>query len=1347
MYLSYEIRNRIMKRLLISALAVVSCIWSFAQTSSERITSTTLSNNRITAIAQDSKGHIWLGTFRGLNRYDSHEYHQYFCSSDDNTGLPDNQIQCLLSDRTGSLWVGTVNGICRYREDDSFDYIPIYGTRSNNVVQILQSRSGKVLINTADAISLYNSESGCFESRLTVYSNDWQFMSGAFISPDDRLWVFGDRIYCYNLDNFRLERCIDLSCGNPVSICMSPDGRIWIYSDKGLSVLSTSEERFLPLPSAIASDKAFKASYISQIFLVSNCLLFITESGDCFSYNLADGNFVRKGEPDFPFDVPDFRMNSVFEDSEKNIWWCSYDQGYSISYAYKGKFSNNVLNAELGGKSVLSMDASGGEVYFSTLSDGIYHYDVEAGVLERLKENNIIDRKNKQYISCLRAAKDGKLWIGAQNKIFLCRKEKSLLKVLRQWDCPWAFCMKPDSDGNMWIGLFNGFVARISEDGSRTDYIRLGIPENSYSFVGGIDFLPSGKVIVATFGEGLFEIDRNSLEFKKIQISQEDWDKCIARSLFIPSSLKTDSQGKVWIGTVANGLLQYDPSTSKLTPLPGTPCNDICSIEEDLQGNLWISTQAGLAKYDRSVGRFINWFEADGIGGNQFYDRSSAILPGGALIFGGTHGVTLFNPVELMTHRTVPLCFEELKVHNKTVMPSEGGCISKAMAFNPEVKLKYSENSFAISFSALDYSEYERVRYSYMLEGYDKYWVNASTNREANYANVPSGKYIFKVRITNIEQTDVLAENSLDLCVGRPLYRSWWAYTLYIILAISILCIIVVYRRKFIEEREAKKKAAMEREQEKKVNEMNMSFFANISHEFRTPLTMISGPIAQLTESASVDDEGKRLLGIVQRNIQRMLRLVNQLLDFNKLENDSLKLKVRNIDVVSLLNYLVEIFRVSAKEKGISLVTWGIEDSLSAWADDDKLDKICFNLLSNAMKFTSQGGKVEISLDCLTRDDAQKLFGDCMQYNDNKYLKITVKDTGPGIPEDQLEKIFERYYQLDNNVRGAYNWGTGIGLYYARTLAAMHHGWLKAANRNDGLQGAMFILLLPASESSYSEAEKAKEGDFVQKKAIKITAPVEEDVQDEHRPTVLIVDDDTDVVRYMKELLSTRYNVLYRYDADSAFLSVKKDAPDIVISDVMMPGKSGYELCRDIKGSLQLSHIPVILLTAKAGVDDQVQGLDCGADAYVTKPFEPQYLMALVNSQIKNREKIRALLSQATEVSALDDNVLSEQDNAFMKDLYALMERELSNDELDVTGMTERLHISRTKFYYKVKGLTGENPSVFFKRYKLNRAAQLLKEHKYNISEIADMTGFSTLSHFSTSFKKQFGVSPSEFIK
>lgn len=553
------------------------------------------------------------------------------------------------------------------------------------------------------------------------------------------------------------------------------------------------------------------------------------------------------------------------------------------------------------------------------------------------------------------------------------------------------------------------------------------------------------------------------------------------------------------------------------------------------------------------------------------------------------------------------------------------------------------------------------------------------------------------------------------------------------------------------DEKLAKLKAQQEKEQEKKVNQMNMSFFANISHEFRTPLTMISGPVTQLQESSGMTVEDKRLLNIVQRNIRRMLRLVNQLLDFNKLENDTLKLKVKPLDLIAQLKNLTDIFQVTANEKGVTFRTYGLEDSLMVWADEDKLDKVCFNLLSNAMKFTQAGGKVEFGLDVISRDEAMSFFALGDKDVDMRYMKVVVKDSGQGIPEDQREKIFERYYQLDNQTRGGYNWGTGIGLYLAKSLAQMHHGYLKAGNRKDG-PGAEFTLIIPISESSYSESEKCNmEGgaDIVNPymmssvKYTELSLPV----SDNDRKKVLLVDDDADVIHYMKELLVPYYDVQSRFDADSAYTLMKEEAFDVVISDVVMPGKNGYELCCQIKDNIQISHIPVILLTAKATVEDQVQGLDCGADAYVTKPFEPQYLLALISSQLKNREKLRALLSEATDMDNLEENVLSPQDNAFMSELYQLMEKELSNSELDVARMTEMLHISRTKFYYKVKGLTGENPSVFFKRYKLNRAAQLLGERKYNVSEIADMTGFSTLSHFSTSFKKQFGVSPSEYVK
>jgi DNA-binding response OmpR family regulator len=456
------------------------------------------------------------------------------------------------------------------------------------------------------------------------------------------------------------------------------------------------------------------------------------------------------------------------------------------------------------------------------------------------------------------------------------------------------------------------------------------------------------------------------------------------------------------------------------------------------------------------------------------------------------------------------------------------------------------------------------------------------------------------------------------------------------------------------------------------------------------------------------------------------------------------------VDVIAQLSNLTDVFRMNAEEKGITFKAYGLEDSVKAWVDDDKLDKICFNLLSNALKFTPYGGKVEFSLDVISHDEAAGLFPLTVQDVDTRYLKIAVRDSGTGIPADQLEKVFERYYQVEHQVGVDINWGTGIGLYFARTLAMMHHGYLKAENQPVGT-GAIFTLILPISEASYTEAEKLQLGaaeatGLFKTGSIKYTsAPAP--VAGENRKKVLVVDDDTDIIHYLRELLNPYYEVLSRFDADAAYQVIKEEAIDLVVSDVVMSGTTGYELCRLIKENIQISHIPVILLTAKTTVGDQVQGLDSGADAYVTKPFEPQYLLALIQSQLKNREKIKDILSKATDVETLEEDTLSPQDSAFMTELYQLMENELANSELDVSRMTEMLHISRTKFYYKVKGLTGENPSVFFKRYKLNRAAQLLLERKYNISEIADMTGFSTLSHFSTSFKKQFGVSPSEYVK
>ncbi len=532
------------------------------------------------------------------------------------------------------------------------------------------------------------------------------------------------------------------------------------------------------------------------------------------------------------------------------------------------------------------------------------------------------------------------------------------------------------------------------------------------------------------------------------------------------------------------------------------------------------------------------------------------------------------------------------------------------------------------------------------------------------------------------------------------------------------------------------------------MNAMIRSFFSNVSHEFRTPLTMISGPVAQLCEDPGLSEQNRQLLLIVQRSTDRMLELVNQQLDFSKLENDTLRLRVRRTDIIRVLQRRIDIFRVNAATKGISLQTCGLEETCVMWLDEDKQDKIFGNLMSNALKFTPGNGRIVVRFDMIGHDEAARLFPGDAAVRWMRYVKVSVANTGADIPEDQREKIFERYYRINNRTEGSYNYGTGIGLYYTRSLVELHHGRIKASSPEE-LSGALFTFILPLDDEAYPEQERSSESPaeipppLAVEASEAVSAPERTDGQE--LKSVLVLDDDADVVNYLCTLLSPYYRVLSCFDAEEALRKVDDEAPDLVLSDVVLPGMDGYAFCRRIKDDAQLCHIPVVLLTAKTQVEDQVEGLDTGADAYVTKPFEPSYLLALVKSQLRKSERVRWLLGQSTQTTKIEEDLLAPQDKAFMTELYRLMETELSNPEFDIAWATEALRISRTKFFYKLKGLTGESPNVFFKTYKLNRAAELILEGRYTISEIADMPGFSTLSHFSKSFKKQFGLAPSEY--
>lgn len=1315
-----------------------------------------ISNQQVNAFAEDAQGHIWIGTFRGLNKYNVHEFHQYFCT-DDSLDLPDNQIKDMLRDSKGRLWISTVNGVCRYTDKDNFKHISSDMTNKNGI-QLLEGTDGRIFLNYTSHLSVYNPTTEEMNCVIPQLDPQGTMIVKCFIDAEAQLWVVTPRtLRCYDYYSMQLKDSVAIN-KNSRYFYLHKDGKIWLTGSRTLLLFDTHTHQFTDLPPALAQHSVLREAEITYIHPYgNNSLLLNTSRHGMFCYNYANNTIAHQGDEDFPFEVPEFQISCMFTDSQNNLWIGSTDQGYTVCYHYKERFNNdNYIRSYFNNKSVVSASAEkNGILWITTLSDGVYRYDLNNKKVVPIDMEKIFpeSRQKAVRVNQIFVDNDNNLWMTVtNNKVLKCQYSNNDLHIINEYDIKYPMSITQDYNGNIWIGTASPYVYKIApEEKVFREITAFDISTGSnFTFIPGLLAMKDGNLLVAAFDKPMQLINTQTGAVKELLLNKEDYKACIKRSVIIPTALYEDMQGDIWIGTVSNGLLRYSPSNGKIQPMPGTACTDISGIEEDTQGNLWVSTLYGLSRYDRTTNRFTNYYEADGIGGNQFYDRASCRLSDGTLVFGGTHGLTLFNPIDVQIRRNIPLLFENLKVHNKLIHPGNKECINKHLSYNPDIKLNYNQNGFSISFVALDYSEHERVHYYYMLEGFDRYWIDANNNREAYYANLPAGCYTFKVRIMDNDRNIVEAENSITVTVEPAPWRTWWAYTLYLLLAAGVVFLFLraLYRIRL--EKEQARRAEQEKEQEQRVNKMNMSFFANVSHEFRTPLTMISGPVAQLCESPEIDGNNKKLLHIVQQSVNRMLRLVNQLMDFNKLENDTLKLKVKRTDVVTELKRIMEIFNVNAQSKDISLITTGIEDSFLMWLDADKIDKITTNLLSNALKFTPRGGKIEVNFDVITGEEAQQAFRIPQEQTFAQYIKLEVADTGIGIPEEQTERIFERYYQLNNQSVGSYNWGTGIGLYYARSLAHQHHGLLKAGNRTDG-QGAVFTLILPTSDEAYSPEERDNEQQE-QGKAYPLQTETQTDAsthdeeeEDDNLKKILVVDDDTEVAHYLKILLSSTYRVICRFNAEDAFKAVSEEAPDLVLSDVVMPGTDGYTLCRKIKEDLQLCHTPVILVTAKANMEDQVEGLNTGADAYVTKPFDPTYLQALIQSQLKNREKVRALLGRNTQTDAIADDVLSPQDNAFMTELYSLMENELSNPELDISHMTELLKISRTKFYYKVKGLTGENPSSFFKTYKLNRAAELIKEGKYSISEIADMTGFSTHSYFSKAFKKQFGIAPSEY--
>ena len=1302
-----------------------------------------LSNSRVQDIEEDATGQLWIATFRGLNRYDGHEYHQYFCT-EDSLGLPDNNVQGLLCDKNGCLWVATVNGVCRYTKKDNFERIPMQ-TGNRNARKLLMDSKGRLFVYNGSEVLMYDEVHHIFLPKISrqITNQSW---GDCFIdAAGDFLLVGPENMLIYDGNTFKQR--MELKHPNNIGFYyfdLLSDGLMLSSGNGTLMLFDTKARQFIPLSQEMEARLLAHGSVVQAACLLeNNTILLSTSHNGLFEMNLLTHTLCGEGDAGFTLPVPDAYVTQIFQDSRKNIWLGTYDKGLFVDYYYKEKFggSDNYLNRVIDNSSVLAVSVDKQDnLWVSTLLKGVFVYHTATQKTEQIVIEGLPTGETKNAVNHIFCDRDGLLWLSTSNIVMKCRYDGQRLNILGQWPAPMTMDFEQTDDGTVWAATSSTYIVGFHPNNPEPEYKQTFNVD--FTFIPSLLKLNDGTMLISAFYQDIVKMNPQTGKLSQLKIP--DMKQCIRKSVYIPTDMHQDAKGDVWIGTVSNGLLRYNPQTHAMTRIGGLSCSDVGSIEEDRQGNLWISTMKGLNRLDAKTGRITSLYKADGLAGDEFCDRASCQLPNGSLVFGGSDGVTMFNPADIDTLRKIPLMFSDLKIHNQLVRPAEGGPIREMLDSCRVVRLKHNENSFSISFTALDFGEYERVHYYYKLEGFDNDWIDAGNNHSASYANLPSGHYTFRVRTTDSASDEGNSdERTISVVVQPSPAYSWWAWMIYLSLAAALAYFLFRNTMRVVAARRAARQAQMEKEQELRTNQMNMSFFANIAHEFRTPLTMIAGPVGQLVNSDHLSNDDKGLLSIAQRSIQRMFKLVNQLMDFNKLENDTLRLSVEQMDVVKALNEICDTFEFNMKEKGLTLNRFGMEDSLLAWTDGDKLEKIVSNLLSNALKFTPRGGRIDVQLDVI----------------DNQ-VKVSVADTGKGIPEEQKENIFKRYYQLDNQTKAVVNWGTGIGLYYSRRLAELHHGSLTASNREESRigepgTGAVFTFIYPMTEQSYTEEERRPlEGDGVADFRIidtpqTVTAPLASSIAqhtEDDRPTILIVDDDTEIINYMRLLFSQDYRLITCLDADTALEEMRAEEPNLVLSDVAMPGKDGYELCQEIKQDIQLCHIPVILVTAKITAENQVEGLNVGADAYVTKPFDPAVLSALIQSQLKNRERVHKLLTKATTTDdGQMEDVLSEQDKHFMEELYKLMEEELSNPELDVTRITKLLLISRTKLYYKIKGLTGETPSNFFRTYKLNRAAELLKSGKYTVAEIASKCGFSTQSHFSVVFKKQFGSTPTEY--
>lgn len=1337
-----------------------------------------LSQLSVLSSAQDSAGFLWFGTANGLNRYDGSHFKVYINDPSVKRSLSSNYINALYCDRQKRLWVGTSGGLNLYDPvRDAFDHSQGHndnsqgdggkGLPSGLVFSIFQDSRGAMWIGTGDGLYFWNGSPG---SPFLHYSRE--NLPGIFLSDTVRsfregsngqIWIgsakglirVGLRQGAPDWSNIKIylhekDQPGSLSDDYVNTIAADQWGGLWIGTQRGgLNKYRPGSDDFIAFmhdegSSGKVENQGIPNNSIRCIIRGWKGKLWIgTQLGLC-QVDPADNSIhTFQADPEDPKSLSHNSIYTLLRDVRGTIWIGTYFGGINAADSIQTPFP--VFKTSKSGKGISNNVVSS----FAEDEHHNIYIGTEGGGL------NYFDRRSGQFTSYQNTERD----------------PRSLASNL-------VIAVYTDRDNHIWVGMVRGGLA-LFNPGDR-HFVKVPLYDRK-----GIEILNTGVEALIEDGAGRLWIGTG----KGLLISDNRKERFVIRpfpgvdgriaDLSVTALIK-DQKGNIWIGTTTGmyiaatgdtmirptpitanihcihagtdgnlwvglnygGLCRYDPLSRQsivLTEKDGLPNNDVVGILEDSSAILWISTANGLSRFDSRTGSCKNYTSSDGLPGNGFNKHAFFKDSGGQLYFGGYNGFTSFRPDKIESNDFIaPLAFTSVRVFDKQVIiGDETGLLDQNLRYLKKISFRHDQNEFSIGFALLNYVKPEKNRYAYQLTGFDRNWIYTASPA-ANYTNLPAGNYTLLVRGANND--GIWGKPvALGIEILPPFWKTWWAYTIYLILAASLVFLFSRYL--FI-------RAVLRNEAV--LHQAKLNFFTNISHEIRTHLSLITGPVEKLLQGKIADrpeapmEAETRVLQSVQKNSESLLQLVEELMDFRKAESGHLQLQVARLDIVAFTSRIFDLFQPLARNRNISTDLIHSASPLLLYFDKKQLEKVLSNLLSNAFKFTPDGGMISV----IVREEAE-------------LVTIKVIDNGKGVDPGNLSKLFVNYFQ--ENDYGGQNTGYGIGLALSKAIVELHKGFLTAESAlGETDNRTCFTLglkkgkghfasdqLIPASPASYQHDEISEKTNketlsLIERQTVSPAEPDGPGGHSDKEYSILVVEDNPDVRHFISESIGGSYKVIEADNGLAGWESATEYIPDLIISDVMMPEMDGFSLSKALKADQRTSHIPVILLTAKNSTESHLEGLQKGADVYLTKPFSIRVLEVQIRNLLLAGEKIRQKFSQEF-VAGPRQTVINPMEDQFLDKLIGIIEGRIDDPGFGVTELSAEMAMSQSVLYKKLKALTDMPVVDFIKKIRLKKAAELLRQNDQTVADIAYSVGFSDSKYFSREFKKQFGMTPSKY--